>query len=269
MNDFNSALGLVKKSRKNFLLLTAVDAGFIVSFLYVFWTIVYGKLFGILMDISNAINYVPDINAELEAQARAIQEISTSTNFLSLYSSLLYWLMVLIAAVFLIIIVFNGAAFFLTSRIAGSKTGPSYFLKFTAIAAIFYSLVIFGFWMTVNLSMLSSRLAVPLFGQATINILLVIFLLFVKYLWYVSIVAIAKKKLLESIKSAFKLCFRNPVKVLKIYGESAIVVMAAIGIAYLLYMINIMLLYLGVLLLVLPAISYSRVIFFSAIDKLK
>lgn len=270
MNDFLSAFEHIRKNKLLFLKLCILDLGFSVSFLYLFWKIMYGQIFQILTKLSQVITFVPDINAELEQQAASIDALAKSMEFISLYSSLMKWLLLLIVSVFFIVIIFHGASYLLTAKFLDKKLKAwSYLWKFSVLSLVFYLLMVLSFWLTIYLSILNTKMLLPIFTQEVVNVIFIVLLVIINYFWTISLVQVRKEGILQSVKKTFNIGIFHIPRI-SLIGLEAFLVLAAGGvISYLLYFVYPLLFFPSLILFAIPCLSASRILLFEGIDKLK
>ena len=105
--DFIEVFALIKKNKLLFAISNLVDLSFLGIFLFAYYVIMT-EIFAILariMEITNAVSAMPE---QITGQAMAFQALAGNIEFLTLYSSLLRWLMILVVTVYLIWNIFQG-----------------------------------------------------------------------------------------------------------------------------------------------------------------
>ncbi len=259
-------IGLISRKRWSFAVSCLLEAAFIISFLYAFWTIVYEKIFQILLSLQPLISFAPDINADIGEQAQAVQAIASDLEFLSLYEDLLIWIFVLAAVLFLAIILFHGVSNYLAARIVKGKVGFfSYMGKFISCSFIFYLLTIASFYVAFRLALFSSGFF-SILGHGIINGILIFLLLIILYFWSIAAVMASQKGFGKLLKETLKKGIKNPLRALGAWATVIFILGAAALCIYGARLIHPMLLF-GSVILILPiALAFARVLFFSALD---
>ncbi len=263
-------VGLIKKNKLLFVFSSLIDLGCIIAFLYAFWQIVYGKIFQILLGLSEMMKGMQNVYPDLEAQAASYKALAASVEFMRLYSSLTRWLFIFVLVVFLLWVVFQGVNFFLVARMIDRKTKFwKYLGKFALFSLFFYIFEVLSFWLTIYLSMLNSKMIVQVFSQGLVNVVFVILLVVIYYFCLMSLVIMRKRKIITAFIDTFKIGVTKILKVLLAYFSVVVGLVIFLLVTYLLFNLNIVLFYLGFLLLLVPSISFFRILFFHLIEKIK
>lgn len=266
--DQKKIFGLIRKNKILFTISCFIDLGFIIAFLVACWQIVYKQIFQILSRISELMKNLQ--NLALEEQAAAYEAFAANIEFLGLYSNLIRWLLIFIGVIFLLWIVFQGVNFFLSAKIIDKKTSFwKYIGKFSLFSLFFETLVVLSFWLTVYLSILNSKMVIPIFTQGVINIILIILLVPIHYFCLISLVRIRKKKIIAAFLDTFRVGVKKILRVLFAYFLVILKLGICLLVLFLLSNFNIVLFYLVFLLLFIPIISFSRMMFFYFIEKIK
>ena len=266
-NGFH-VLDLIKKNKILFAVSAVLDFSFMASFILVYYLIMT-KVFDIMMRISELMTIMSDIPEELTGQTMAFQALAGNIEFLTLYSSLLRWLLVLMISIFLIWVILEGIAFSIAAKIVNKKKSFwKYLGKFSIFSLFFYVLIVLSFWLTIYLSILNSRIILPLFTQTVITIILVLLLISIKYFCGISLVIINKRKIIPAFIDTFKIGVRNILKILFIYLIIILEFVVCLLLIYLLFNLHILLFFLGVVVWFLPLISFDRLLFFYIIERI-
>lgn len=267
--DFIEVFALIKKNKLLFAISNLVDLSFLGIFLFAYYVIMT-EIFAILariMEITNAVSAMPE---QITGQAMAFQALAGNIEFLTLYSSLLRWLMILVVTVYLIWNIFQGVNFSVTSIIVNKKSNFwKYFGKFSLFSLIFYVFVILSFILTIYLSLLNTKIILPVFTQTVINVILIVLLLAIKHYFCISTVMISRNGILVAFVDAFRIGTKKILKIIPLCLVIFVSLSLCVLLLYWFFILNVILFYFGILLIFLPLISSLRILFFNYIDRIK
>ena len=262
--------GLVKKNKLFFIVSCLLDIGFIISFFVLFWQIIYKKIFTIILGISSVMTGLQSASTDLTMQAESYMALARNIEFLSLYSNFIRWLSIFLILLFLSWLVFMGLNFFIAARFVDKKTRFwNYTLKFSLFSLFFYVLSVLSFLLTIYLSVLNSKISLEIFTQGVINVVFVVLLILIKYFFCVSLVKIQKKRIVPAFLDTFKIGVKRIDKVFYVLLFACSLLLLSVGINYLLFKLNVIVSYFGILLILIPSISFARIMYFYGIDKIE
>lgn len=264
--DTKKILKLIRKNKLLFTLSSLLDLSFIIAFITIFWQIVYKKIFQILLALSNHLNTLKNLPQDMSQQAAAYQSLASNIEFIALFYSLVRWVIIFALAVFILWIVFQSINFFIAAKILHKKTRFwSYIGKFSLFSFFFYLLIVLDFWLTIYLATLNTKIVLPVFPQAIINIIFLTILIIILYFGFISYSEIRKKKIISSFLNTFKTGFKK--KTLIAYVLPLLKIAICLLLLYLLFDLNIILFYIVFLFFFIPSISIARIMFFYFIEK--
>jgi hypothetical protein len=268
-NIYNGTFETVKKNKLLFTLASLLDLGFVITFLMAFWQVVYENIFPILVRLSELMAGLRDLPEGIEGQAGVYNSLASSLEFMALYSDMLRWIFILAVVLFLLFVVFEGLNFFVINRIIDKKTKfLNYLGKFSLFSLFFYVMVVLSFWLSIYLSFLNNKMLIPVFNRVLLNVILIGLLVLIKYFSCLSFVMIRKKNIKNAFLDTFKTGVLKIKDVLKVLISVLFLFFALVLVGYIFIRINIVLFYLGFLLLVVPGISFAKIVYFKGIDRI-
>ncbi|MCK5281796.1 MAG: hypothetical protein KAK00_00135 [Nanoarchaeota archaeon] len=265
--DLKKILELITKNKLLFSLSVFIDFISIITFFSVFYPIM-NRVYDLLINLSELTGILSSIPISIEAQSESYINLASSIQFNSLYSELLGWIAILALSVFLVWFIFQGVNAFLAARIIDKKTNFwKYIGKFSLFSLFFYILIILSFSLTVFLSVLNSKIIIPLFTQKVISFILITLLMLISYFWFISLVLIRKKKIVPAFLTTFNLRIKRLTKVFFVYFILMLILDFSLLLIYLSYFIHVILFFVLALFLLLPLVNILRIMFFYFMEK--
>ena len=255
----NKLISLIKQNKKSFILSVVIDFIFSIVFIISFYMIVT-KVFDILLRMSTMLDTISDYDA--------LQSISQSVEFFSLYNSLLKWLVILALSLYVIWVVFQSLSFYLGLKLFRKLKFWDYFKKFCVYSLFYYLIIVGTFILAVYLSILNARLPIPIFPQIVINFIVGIIILITLYFGAITLTAISKYKIVKGCQKTMQIGLKKFKKVAVYFLISVLLLVFAVFVLYLLFKVNIFLLYAGFILLFIPTITFLRISYFYYLQKL-
>ncbi len=259
---------IIKNYKKKLPLLISsyfIDLAFIISFFYIYWQIVYVKIFSLLVRLSEITDRLAGISEQTTEKELMQIALETGNRIIPLRTELFIWTGVFLAAIFCLWIIFQGPNFLIASKTI-RKTDIRYLIRFAAISGIFYSIMIILFALTIYLAFIGPSLAVPL-PMDPINWIFMGFTILLAYFCLIALVAAAKKKIWPAITLALHKGTRKALKTIPVFLAAAAGFITVFFILSLLFKANIIVFYLGVFAIFFPWLVLSRILFFRYIDK--
>lgn len=256
--------------RKNLVLCLVsfvVDLGFVISF-FAAMQLILPKILNLGGQLLSFLQSIQNMPVDYSQQADVINSVLSNAEFWNDFHGFVNWIIIFLVDIILIFLVFQGINFFICAKIFDKKIRfIKYFPKFLLFSLFFYLLCALSLALTVYLITSNSKMPMPLFSQGIINAILEVLLSLIIYFWFISLVAIKDRKILDALLRTFRIGVLKFHIIILIYIACLAIPSLLILIPYLIFGIHLWF-FIILLLLVIPSLGIMRTVFYYYIEKI-
>jgi len=258
-NTFINSLDLIKKNPVYFIFSCLIDIGFVFILLFV-----YQFFFEKIMD--NFINLLMMTGRTFYGLAQESLESSILMQQMnSSINNIVWWIIGLIISVYFIYSIFQSASWFFAGKTVDKKLiFWDYIKRFFAVNAVWHIILTVIMYFYVRSVILTNTFKISS-GLDVIETSSFIFIIILSYFSLISYALIAKLSFRESMKKCFIEGFKRFFSLLPFFVVFALVFLFIDLILKLIFLINDTLMFIAGLIIILPTITYFRVVLISII----
>lgn len=239
-----------------------------ILFLFVFFIIYYFFFENIMDRIISLLMLTGKALQGLTQNDISLNILSNQQQMNSLIINIGFWIFGLAVLTYFIYCIFQGINWFIAHKVFKIKTNPADYIKrFFAVNFVWYVIVVIISYFYVKAVIYTQVLRTPS-NLGTVSILSLILVAAICYFAFISYVLIKKHGFIDSIKKSFSLGIKEFSTIASMYILLILGFVLIDILLRLLFMISTILMIIIGILLIFPAIAYTRLVIISVVESL-